>query len=43
MDACTLAPDKIKDYDLYGCCYLHDIDYIEKKKSRAEADRDFKL
>ncbi len=39
---CTLAPDKIKTYDLFGCCKMHDDDYSAKIKSRLQADLDFK-
>lgn len=39
---CTGVPDRFLDYDMTGCCEMHDIDYEERKKSRAEADADFK-
>jgi hypothetical protein len=41
-DYCTHAPDRIKSYDLSGCCKMHDDDYTEKIKSRLQADLDFK-
>jgi len=35
---CTLAPDRIFNYELSGACYIHDVHYMEKNVSRLEAD-----
>jgi len=37
-DFCTLAPDKLFGYDLSGCCYAHDVHYMNKDVTRLEAD-----
>jgi hypothetical protein len=42
VNHCTGVPDKFLDYDMSGCCEMHDIDYVEQKKSRKEADDDFR-
>lgn len=26
-DHCTVVPDQYKDYDMAGCCMMHDEDY----------------
>lgn len=47
-DYCSFAPDWIMNYDLRGCCYIHDEMYNaslpnkKKKYNRAEADLYFK-
>jgi hypothetical protein len=38
---CTGVPDRLLDYDMSGCCEMHDVDYVEQRKSRLEADTDF--
>lgn len=37
-DFCTLAPDKIGKTDLSTACYNHDVNHMEAKISRKEAD-----
>ena len=37
-DFCTLAPDKIGKTDLSAACYNHDVNYMNGKISRKEAD-----
>ena len=37
---CTGVPDRLLDYDMSGCCQMHDTDYAEQIKARAEADLD---
>lgn len=39
-DYCTVVPDRWKDYDMSGCCKLHDEAY-EEGTNRAKADKDF--
>lgn len=29
-DYCTAVPDKFKDYDMAGCCAIHDDDYANQ-------------
>lgn len=40
-DYCTAVPDRLKTYDMSGCCKLHDMDYEKQIKSRKQADTDF--
>jgi len=42
IDYCTLAPDRIKSYDLSGCCLLHDEGYAAKTAARAQVDQEFR-
>ena len=37
-DYCTLFFDKIKDYDISGCCLIHDEDYEDVDVTRKESD-----
>lgn len=37
-DHCTLFFDKIGDYDISGCCLVHDEDYENPDVTRKEAD-----
>lgn len=39
-DWCSYVPDRWKDYDMSGCCMLHDGDY-GTLKDRFEADLSF--
>ena len=42
-DYCTLFFEKIGDYDISGCCKMHDEDYENQLKPRKEADKDLRL
>ena len=42
-DYCTLFFDKIKDYDISGCCMIHDDDYMNADVSRKDADEHLKI
>jgi len=42
-DYCTLFFEKLNDYDISGCCKIHDDDYEKQSISRKEADRDLRL
>ena len=37
-DYCTLAPDKLFGKDLSGICFVHDVQYMDQKISKKEAD-----
>ena len=37
-DYCTLFFDKINDYDIGGCCLIHDEEYNDKYISRKQSD-----
>ncbi len=41
-DYCTLFFDKIKDYDISGCCRMHDEEYEDPNVDRKKADNDLK-
>jgi hypothetical protein len=42
-DYCTLFFDKIRDYDLSGCCLIHDEGYEDQNISRKENDYNLKI
>lgn len=42
-DYCTLFFDKINDYDISGCCLIHDQEYRDPNVSRYKSDRNLRL
>ena len=39
-DYCTVVPDRYKDYDMSGCCAMHDDDY-DGQVGKLKADKAF--
>jgi len=41
-DFCDIIPDKMFGIDISNCCYLHDVDYMNKVITRQLSDNNLK-